>query len=238
METEYGVYVLVIGLMILILGTIHGRVRKSSVLDLGLMVRNHTFALTITMTFIFFFIQMSIISSCSYYLQVSTLSDALLFAMYINLISTVLQMVFSPIFGRISCKVDKRVLPVGSMVLMVMASALCIIKLDEGNAHLLILIMSILTGISSAAFMGPNTSRVMSCVATEDRPTASALLTFFKQSSKIVGSLLFVEIAFALHKSTELETYTTTVELLGVVCIVLALIGTYLSFKGPKEYKE
>ena len=238
LETEYGAYVMVIGLVFLIIGTIHGRVKKSSVLDLGLMVRNHTFALTITMTFIFFFIQMSIISSCSYYLQVSTLSDALLFAMYINLISAVLQMIFSPIFGKISCRIDKRILPVGAMILVVMASALCIIRLDDGNAHALIVIVSIFTGISSAAFMGPNTSRVMSCVAVEDRPTASALLTFVKQLSKIIGSLLFVEIAFALHKTTELEAYTVAVESLGVICVILGLIGTYLSFKGPKEYKE
>ena len=78
----------------------------------------------------------------------------------------------------------------------------------------------------------------MSCVITEDRPTASALLIFVKQASKVVGSLLFVELAFAVHKSTELESYTMAVELLGIICVVLGLIGTYLSFKVPKDYKE
>ena len=238
LEAEYGVFVLLIGLMILILGTIHGRVKKSSVLDLGLLVRNHTFAVTISMTFIFYFVQTSVISSCSYYLQVSTLSDALLFAMYINLLCAILQLIFSPIFGRISCRVDKRILPVGSMIITVIVAVLCIIKLDANNARAIIVALAILSGISSAAFMGPNSSRVMSCVATEDRPTASALLIFVKQASKVVGSLLFVELAYVVHKSTELESYTMAVELLGVVCLVLALIGTYLSFKVPKDYKE
>ena len=238
LETEYGVYVLAIGLALLVIGTIRGRVKKSSVLDLGLMVRNHTFAVTISMTFIFYFVQTSIVASCSYYLQVSTLSDALLFAMYINLLCAILQLIFSPIFGKISCRIDKRILPVGSMIVTTIVAALCIIRLDENNARAIIAIVAALSGICSAAFMGPNSSRVMSCVITEDRPTASALLIFVKQASKVVGSLLFVELAFAVHKSTELESYTMAVELLGIICVVLGLIGTYLSFKVPKDYKE
>lgn len=180
---------------------------------------------------------MAIICSCSYYLQVSALSNALMFAMYVNLIYTSVQMVLSPLFGRLSCRIDKRILPIGSMLLMVLISALCIIRMDENNARILTTVVSVLVGVASAAFMGPNTSRVMSCVDIEDRPSASALLTFVKQVSKIVGSMIFLEIAIALHRTTELEAYTQTVEVLGIICVVLAAIGTYLSFKGPKEYK-
>ena len=235
--SKYGIYVLLAGVAFLVIGTVHGRVKKSSVLGLGLLVRNRTFAVTISMTFIFYFVHMAIISSCSFYLQVTSLSDALLFAVYINIVCAAVQMISSPIFGKISCRIDKRILPVASMIVTVIMSALCIIRLEESNAYLIIMILSVVSGIASAAFMGPNSSRVMSSVTVDDRPSASALLVFVKQSSKVIGSLLFVELTLAVHKATELEAYTMAVQLLGAICVVLGLVGTYLSFKSPKEYE-
>lgn len=238
MTYEYCIHLFVLGTVLLILGAIHGYHKGTSVIDIGLIVRNRMFMYTIMSTFVFFLIQYGLIGACSYYLQVSSLSSAITFALYVTVTFSLIQLFFSPIVGKISCNIDRRILPTASMVIMIAASSLCILGLNDDNAPIITLTVSILVGVASSGFVGPNASRVMSSVVRSDRAAASAILTLVKQITRVLGSILFVQIATVISRSTEVETYSDSAAILGMLCLLLAVIGACACIKGPKTLEN
>lgn len=172
---------------------------KSPILNIHLLTRNRLFAfsnLTQMLHYIAIFAIPFILSLYLQYIKGFSPQDA----GFVLLTQPVIQAVLSPIAGRISDKIQPRII-VSVSVFIVLVGLLLLFSVTEGTALLFIIISLVLLGLGAAFFSSPNTNAIMSSVEKKYYGVASAI----DSASRNVGmtfSMGILMLLFSLYMGT------------------------------------
>lgn len=165
---------------------------KSPVLNINLFRRNVVFALSNLAALINYSATFAVSFLLSLYLQyIKGFSPDV--AGSILIAAPVMQAIFSPLAGRLSDRVEPRVLASAGMALSAVG-LIMFIFLGNGTSLVFIVISLIILGFGFALFSSPNTNAVMSSVENRFYGVASATLATMRQ----VGMMLSMGVAMLL----------------------------------------
>ncbi|MGD2144356.1 MAG: MFS transporter [Anaerolineae bacterium] len=162
---------------------------ESPVVDLRLFQRNHLFALSNVTALLAYIGTFSVSFLLSLYLQhIKALTPQQ--AGVILVARPAMMAAFSPAAGRLSDRVEPRV--VASMGLGLMVLGLALLLLLDRDANLALVVASlVLSGLGFALFSSPNANAIMSAVQTRFYGVASAVMG----TMRLIGQMLSMGIA-------------------------------------------
>lgn len=156
----------------------------------------------------------------------------------ILLIQPAIQAVFTPITGKLSDKLDGRILPTIGM--FVTTLGLAVIMLFPTSVDTTMVILSlVLLGVGYALFSAPNTNAVMSSVSEKLYSEASGTLSTMRQA----GMLVSMGIAAAcisiftgdMKISDDIPAFMDAMRTAFVICVAMGIAGTLLSWFRGKD---
>lgn len=159
-------------------------------------------------------------------------------------IQPMMQVIFTLICGKLSDKMDKRILPTAGLTILSLGLVLLMFLDETVNKELLIASMVIM-GIGYGMFSAPNTNAVMSYVKRSEYNAASGLISATRQIGMMISmGMATCLIAIFLGTETMLEpsNYHTFMDILRtawIICICFSLIGAFVSwFRGSSMPAE
>ena len=141
----------------------------------------------------------------------------------------VIQMIFSPIAGRLSDKIGGRVLMVAGLFVTGIGMALFGFIGTEYNQTAIILNLTVV-GFGIALFGAPNTNLVLGSVDFRDNGSANSILATMRQMGMVI-SMAVATCCVMLFTSTEAELGISASGLVSAMHLTFAL-GAALSFVG------
>ncbi len=150
------------------------------------------------------------------------------------LLQPLVQMVCSPVAGRLSDRIEPSLLASAGMILSA-GSLLWISSFDAGTPVEMIIGGLVCLGIGLAFFSSPNTNAIMGMVERHDYGTASALLAMMRSLGMML-SMSIVMVFFSLvlgasiigpDQSTE---FLVSMHFALITCFILTVIGAFLSW--------
>jgi MFS family permease len=153
----------------------------------------------------------------------------------ILLFMPVLQVIFSPIMGRLSDKIAPYKLATAGMAWNTVGLLfLAFIKAD--TPLVLIMILLAYLGFGFALFSSPNTNAVLSCVSHAEYGIANAVLSTMRTmgqtiSMSIVTIIVGVIMGTAALSEAAPETLLRTMHIAFFVFVILSIVGTFMSLK-------
>ncbi|OGN91561.1 MAG: MFS transporter [Chloroflexi bacterium RBG_13_50_10] len=169
---------------------------KSPVLDIGLFRNNTVFALSNVAALINYSATFAVSFLLSLYLQyIKGFNPE--HAGLVLIAAPVMQAVFSPFAGRLSDKIEPRIVSSAGMGLTVVGLTFFIFLNNATNLWFIIAGLAVI-GLGFAFFSSPNTNAVMSCVDKKSYGVASATLATMRQIG-MMFSMGMVMVIFAIH---------------------------------------
>lgn len=194
-----GIVILLIGVIALVAFVAWELKVKSPLLNIRLLTRNRMFSLSNLAQFMFYAALFPVSFILSLYLQyIKGLSPQ--DAGFILLSQPVMQAIFSPLAGRISDRIQPRII-VSASVVIALAGLLLLFSATENTSMLLIILGLILTGLSFAFFAPPNINAIIGSVEKKYYGIASAI----DSTTRNVGmtfSMSILMLLFSLHMGT------------------------------------
>ena len=173
----------------------YARSTKHPIFDVRLFVSNRVFTLSCMASFILYtatFANVVLISLYLQYLKDISASVAGLFMM----IQPLTMAIFSPLAGRLSDRIEPRIIASAGMVLT--AAGLVMLALLNGVSSSGYLIVSlIITGLGFSLFSSPNTNAIMSAVEKRYYGSASGSIATMRVLGQM-SSMILVTLVFAL----------------------------------------
>jgi EmrB/QacA subfamily drug resistance transporter len=210
---------------------------KSPVLNVRVFENNRTFLYSNLSALINYSATFAVGFLLSLYLQyIKALSPEQ--AGVILLAQPIMQAIFSPVAGRLSDKIEPRIVASAGMGLCVIG-LLMFSSLDDATETQYIIAGLIILGIGFALFSAPNTNAVMSSVARKHYGVASATLA----TMRLTGQVLSIGVAMTLftiyigHTQITPEKYPeflTSVRTAFDLFAALCLLGIFSSLKRGK----
>lgn len=144
------------------------------------------------------------------------------------------QMIFSPVAGRISDRLDPRYLTTAGMLLMAAGLAL-LLRLSEKPYLQGLIATLILMGFAMALFASPNNNLILGSVERREYGSANSIIGTIRQMGMVVSmGLATCFISIFLGDTTEmagnLPEFLTAMHLSFAVGVVFCLIAAALSF--------
>jgi EmrB/QacA subfamily drug resistance transporter len=168
-----GILIMGIGIIALIAFILWELRIESPIFDIRLLIRSRFFAFSTITQSIYYMAIVSIPFIMSLYLQyIRGLSPQN--AGFVLLVQPILQTVFSPLTGRLSDKIQPRVIVTFGIVIVLFGIAL-LLTINQDTALLLIIISLILIGFGHAFVVSPNTNAIMSSVEKKYYGVASSI---------------------------------------------------------------
>lgn len=165
---------------------------KSPILNVGLFINNRVFAFSNLAALINYSATFAVTFLMSLYLQyIKGLSPQQ--AGLIIVVMPAVQAVFSPLAGRLSDKIEPRVIASAGMVLTAIGLALLIL-LNEDTALGFVMGSLLVLGLGFALFSSPNTNAIMGSVASRYYGVSSAMVAVMR----LIGQMLSMGIAMLL----------------------------------------
>ena len=157
------------------------------------------------------------------------------------LFQPLIQVITTPIAGKVSDKVDAKYLVAGGMVLTIIGLlVLSGLGLSMTNVVGYIMITQVFIGLGAALFSAPNTSTIMGSVKPAEYSMASSVVSVVRQFGMLLSmAVCMAAISLFVGGSDMLgpEMYAEFVEALRVSMLIgagLAVIGLLFSwFRGP-----
>jgi len=157
----------------------------------------------------------------------------------VMLAQPVIQTLFTPFTGKLSDKMDDRILPTLGMIVTTIGLAMVLTFSAERNMLLVISALVVL-GFGYALFSAPNTNSVMSSVNERLYSEAAATLSIMRQSGILVSMgiaagciSLFMGNA-VISENTEL--FMNSLRAAFTICVAMCIAGTVLSwFRGKRD---
>lgn len=197
---------------------------KSPILDMNLFRKNAVFAFSILAALINYGATFAVTFLLSLYLQhVKGFSPQLAGLVLVSM--PIVQASFSPLAGRLSDKIEPRVIVSGGMALTTIGLAL-LEFLGRDTAILYVLLSLAILGFGLASFSSPNTNAIMSSVDKKFYGVASATVASTRQMGMMV-SMGIVMLIFTLHLGgTEIkpENYPAFLESLQTAFFVFTIL--------------
>ena len=212
--------------------------QKSPVLDIALFSRNKTFAWSNLAALINYAATFGITFVLSLYLQ-NVLGLNPLDAGLILVTQPILMAVVASISGRLSDRIDSRILASLGMVIIVIGLIALVFLTPETSHAYLVGTLSLL-GFGFGMFSSPNTNSVMSSVEKKYLGTASATLG----TMRLTGQMFSMAIAaMAIHIFIGNETisrdnypdFMHSVRVIFIVFVVLCILGVFASLARGKR---
>ena len=158
----------------------------------------------------------------------------------IMLFQPLLQVIATPIAGKISDKVDAKYLVTAGMILTIFGLVfLSGLGLSMTNVAGYIMITQVFIGLGAALFSAPNTSTIMSSVSPAEYSMASSVVSVVRQVGMLISmAVCMATISFFVGGTDMLgpDMYAQFVEALRVSMLIsagLAVVGVFFSwFRG------
>ncbi|MGZ3593217.1 MAG: MFS transporter [Syntrophales bacterium] len=191
-----GVCLVVIGLILIVIFTIRERKVKNPLLDITLFRHNTVFVFSNLAALINYSATFAISFLLSLYLQyIKGFSP--LHAGVILVAQPVVQAICSPFAGRLSDRIEPRI--VASMGMCLTAAGLGLLILLNSQASILFIVTILfMLGLGFALFSSPNTNAIMSSVEQQFYGVASGTLATMRITGQML-SMGIVMLIFALH---------------------------------------
>ncbi len=191
-----GVWLVVIGLILIVIFTARERKVKNPLLDITLFRHNTVFVFSNLAALINYSATFAVSFLLSLYLQyIKGLSP--LHAGVILVAQPVVQAIFSPFAGRLSDRIEPRI--VASIGMSLTAFGLGLLILLNNQASILFIVVVLFTlGLGFALFSSPNTNAIMSSVEQQFYGVASGTLATMRITGQML-SMGIVMLIFALH---------------------------------------
>jgi EmrB/QacA subfamily drug resistance transporter len=191
-----GVYLVVIGLILIVIFTARESKVKNPLLDITLFRHNTGFVFSNLAALINYSATFAVSFLLSLYLQyIKEVSP--LHAGSILVAQPVVQAIFSPFAGRLSDRIEPRIVASIGMSLTAFGLGLLIL-LDNQTSILFIVVVLLTLGLGFALFSSPNTNAVMSSVEQQFYGLASGTLATMRITGQML-SMGIVMLIFALH---------------------------------------
>lgn len=228
-----------LGLTGLVLFTTREFLASNPLLDLTLLTRNRVFAFSNLAALIHYCATFSLSFLLSLYLQyVKGLSPGQ--AGLILIAAPVVMTAVSPLAGRLSDRIEPRLLASFGMVLTALGLAmLTVLKNDTSLTYLIIILL--ISGLGFALFSSPNTNAVMGAVEPRDYGVASGLLATMRLTGQTL-SMAMAMLFFALYLGkvritpSVFEAFLTSTRITFATFTVLCLLGALASLaRGNKH---
>ncbi len=240
-----GIWLIIIGIIGSIAFIIWELRTESPILNIHLFTKSKLFAFASLTQLIYFSSTFSVPFILSLYLQYNKgLSPQN--AGFILLAQPFMQAVLATVAGRMSDRIQPRVIVSSSMV-AVLAGLFVLLMSLEATTLLFVILSQLLLGLGSAFFLSPNTNAIMSSVEKENFGIASATESVTRNVG-IAFSMAILMLLFSLHMGTAQitpEYYAAFVESikwalmisigLCVCCIVLSSSRGKTSYHSVKE---
>lgn len=196
LPTLFGLVLILIGIVGFAVFVIWEMRAVSPVLDIKIFRENRTFVLSCLAAFISYGATYAVGFLLSLYLQYIK-GFGPQDAGFVLVSQPVVQTLFSPLAGRISDRIQPRIVASAGMAFTVVA-LLLLVFLNQETAMPLIIISLVLLGFGVALFVSPNTNAMMSSVEKRYYGVASAVAATMRQLG-IIGSIGIVMLLFALY---------------------------------------
>ncbi|MDV0447101.1 Multidrug resistance protein Stp [Methanosarcinaceae archaeon Ag5] len=163
---------------------------------------------------------------------------------FIMLSIPAVQIVISPLIGKISKRISQKNITIMGTVLTIIG-LICLTTISETTSLALIIIYGILIGAGTIFFILPNTNTLMSSVSAKDYSNVSAITGVFRQSGMVLSMVIAmanIAIFFGTTNTLTPDTYPeflTAMHVTFIVGIVFAVIaGLLIIFRDREEKKE
>ena len=191
-----GIWLIIIGLILIIAFILRERKVLSPLLDIHLFRHNPVFVFSNLAALVNYSATFAVSFLLSLYLQYikgfSPLHSGL-----ILVAQPVVQAFFSPIAGRLSDRIEPRIVASIGMTFTALGLGLLIL-LDNRASILFIIVVLFILGLGFALFSSPNTNAVMSSVENQFYGVASGTLATMRLTGQML-SMGIVMLVFALH---------------------------------------
>jgi EmrB/QacA subfamily drug resistance transporter len=197
---------------------------KSPVLDIGLFHHNMVFALSNVAALINYSATFAVSFLLSLYLQyVKGFSPE--HAGLVLISAPVMQAIFSPAAGRLSDKIEPRIVSSAGMGLTAIGLIFFIFLSSATNVWYIVAGLLII-GIGFAFFSSPNTNAVMSCVDRKSYGVASATLATMRQIGMTfsMGMVMLIFGIYIGHVQITPEYYQAFISSVNTVFIIFAVL--------------
>lgn len=235
----------VAGFLLLIVFVCYELRQKYPILNMSLFFKNKRFARASLAALLNYGAVYGVVYFVSLYLQSVgqlTATEAGLILLFQPLI----QVIMTPVAGKLSDKIDPKYLVTAGMSLTV-AGVLLLAGLgfmSDGFASY-IAITQVFIGLGAALFAAPNTSDIMSSVPKEEYSTASGIVAVVRQIGMLVSMAICMASISIFVGSTDLlgpdmhAEFILSMQVSMIICAALALIGVFFSwFRGRAEPTE
>ena len=211
------------------------------ILNIGLF-RNWTFTGSNLAAFMSYASSYSISFFLALYLQsIGNLSATE--AGLIMITQPVIQCVCSPIAGRLTDRLENKILLPTLGMAITCISLSTYIFYDIDTPVYIPVISMIIGGIGFSMFSAPNTTLIMSSVPREHTSEASAMLAVMRQTGMMVSmgiAMMFITVIMGSTDNLDVDTYDDFVKVMSVsmtTCLIMCIIGAITSaFRGvPKK---
>jgi MFS family permease len=220
-----GIGILAVGAIMLAAFIVWELRTESPLFNIHLLTRNRMFAFSSLTQLIFHCAIFPIGFIVSLYLQyVRGLSPQ--DAGFVLLAQPVVQAIFSPIAGKISDKIQPRVI-VSIGVAIALAGLLVLLSIPQDAMLWLYIVSLVLLGLGTAFFASPNSSSIMGAVDNRYYGVASAFQAVSRDIGITMGMgilMLFLSLYLGTAQITP-EYHATFVECIRVVYLVFAALG-------------
>jgi EmrB/QacA subfamily drug resistance transporter len=161
----------------------------------------------------------------------------------ILLAQPVMQAIFSPFAGKLSDRIEPRIVASSGMTLIVIGLSIFAVILSETTALEFIIASLCLLGLGFALFSSPNTNAIMSCVEKKCYGVASGVVG----TMRLIGQLLSMATAtllFALFIGRVQITpenyplFLMSVQVAFSIFVILCIIGVFASLVRGKLREE
>ncbi|HJJ52002.1 MAG TPA: MFS transporter, partial [Methanocorpusculum sp.] len=214
--------------------------RENPILHIRLFFENKRFARSAYAALLNYAAVYAVTYMVSLYLQsVGQLNAAE--AGMIMLFQPLIQVVATPVAGKISDKVDAKYLVTGGMILTIVGLLfLSGLGLSMTNVAGYIMITQVFIALGAALFSAPNTSTIMGSVAPAEYSMASSVVSVVRQAGMLISMAVCMAAVSVFVGGTDMlgpDMYAEFVEALRVSMLIsagIAVAGVFFSwFRGP-----
>ncbi len=236
----YAVAMMVIGTVIII-GFLKFESKEKHPIFHGEMFSNVAFRRSMVALFLNYAASFSVAFFLSRYLQGIGLLTATE-AGIVMMIQPTVQVVFTLISGRLSDRMDKRILPTLGMIILCIGLAILLFTTDIDINYPAIYISQAVMGLGFGLFSAPNTNAVMSYVRAAQYNQASGMIAVFRQTGMMLSMGLatcLISIFMGTDTAIEPSNYEVFIDILRyawVICISFSVVGIFFSwFRGTSD---
>lgn len=239
----YSVVMIIVGTFIIV-GFVLFESKEQFPIFHGELFKNSSFARSIVALFLNYTSSYCVTFFMSRYLQgIGLLTPTE--AGVIMMSQPVVQVIFTLIAGKLSDRMDKRILPtLGMAILCVGLVILLLFTEREINYPMIVLSMCIM-GLGFGVFSAPNTNAIMSYVSRKDYNHASGLISMFRQMG-MMTSIAIATLLISIYLGTDAalnpsnyDTFIHIMRLAWVICICASVIGCIFSwFRGSSPVDD